>query len=155
MRIDTCPRCGTRRPDELQWCRKCGLDFHKAERGDLPRDMSPSAPTAGRPSLPAAPPAQPPAAQWPPSGQPQSAPLRVDLRPVNDRRNMAQWTRDALDLRCGTTAGGCLGMVAGFIGGAMIGTVVGGPVGGLLFAVVGVPLGMFLGMRLALSLMAR
>ncbi len=154
MRIDTCPRCGTRRPDELQWCRKCGLDFQKAERGELPSNMSPTAPTAGRPAPPVMAPSQP-LAQWQQPAQPPPTPIRVDLRQVNDRRNMAQWTRDALDLRCGTTAGGCLGMLAGFVAGPMLGSVLGSPVAALLLAVIGVPVGLFAGMRLALSLMAR
>jgi hypothetical protein len=150
VKIETCPRCGVKRPDAFQWCRKCGLDFEKAERGQFPpgmpdRPVSPYAPPPGW--TPNAPPV-PHEPQWQ-----QPAP-RVDVRPVNDRQNMARWTANALDVRCGATAGGCLGMILGLIVAGSIGAVIGG-VAPLLLAPVGVFVGLFIGMRLALSLMAR
>lgn len=67
---------------------------------------------------------------------------------------MAQWSRDALELRFGTMAGGCLGTVAGFFVFGYIGAVIGGA-SILLLLPIGLVLGWFLDVRIVLSLMAR
>ena len=154
MRIEVCPRCGTRRPDAFQWCRKCGLDFEKAERGQFPADMRPT-PTAGPPptsDVQRVPPPIQHSQQWQQPTQPYVP--QVDVRPVNDRKNMARWTANALDVRCGGTAGGCLGMLVGFLLFGYFGAVIGG-VAPLLLIPLGVVIGLFVGMRVALGLMAR
>ena len=148
MQIEFCPRCGTKRPDAFQWCRKCGLDFHRAERGEQP------------PGATTPPPRQvtgwviddrtaPPSSQW---ARPEAQP--VEIRPTTDRKTMAQWSAHAMDVRCGGTAGGCLGMFLGFLAFAYIGAAIGGPAI-LLLLPIGVIVGMFVGARVALGLMSR
>ena len=150
VKIEFCPRCGTKRPDELQWCRKCGLDFHKAERGELPAGVSapPRTPPGGW-AVDKFDPPQPGQPQW----QQPYVPV-VEVRPGGDRQSMARWTSNALDVRCGGTVGGCLGMVLGFVLFGYLGAVIGG-VAPLLLIPLGVMVGLFAGMRLALSLMSR
>lgn len=154
MRIDVCPRCGTKRPDAFQWCRKCGLDFAKAERGQLPADMR-LTPTAGPPPPSDVQRVAPPVQQGPQWQQPAQPYIpQLDVRPVNDRKNMARLTANALDVRCGGTAGGCLGMIVGFLVFGYLGAAIGG-VAPLLLIPIGVFVGLFVGMRVALGLMAR
>ncbi|MHB8890755.1 MAG: hypothetical protein ACYC65_01785 [Candidatus Limnocylindrales bacterium] len=150
MKIETCPRCGVKRPDDLRWCRKCGLDLALAERGVFPRDMGTS-PTIRRPPGGWAVDQVPPPAE---SESRQPYIPQVDVRPVNDRQSMARWTASALDVRCGAMTGGCLGMFLGFMAAGMVGAAIGG-VAPLLLLPFGIFIGLFIGMRLALSLMAR
>lgn len=142
MKIEFCPRCGTKRPDEFKWCRKCGIDFEQAERGQLPAGVtSPYArPTTPNPE---------PTSQW----QQPYVPV-VEVRAGGDRQSMARWSLHALEVRCGGTAGGCLGMVAGFVLFGYIGALIGG-VAPLFFIPIGVLIGLFVGMRVALELMAK
>ena len=78
---------------------------------------------------------------------------RVDVRPVNDRANMARMTRDAVDVRCLGTIGGLIGAVVGFIAFAWMGSMIGGA--GLLLAILGIPFGWWLGVRTALGFISR
>jgi hypothetical protein len=117
MRIDTCPRCGTRRPDELQWCRKCGLDFHKAERGELPSDMRAVAPAVAPPRIKTV------QDYWrdndmPPT-PPVSAPARV--RVEVDRRWLARLFGNSMDVGCLAWIGGTVGSGIGWVLGLAVG----------------------------------
>ncbi len=149
MSIEFCPRCGTKRPDYLKWCRKCGLDFEMAERGKLPANMVDE--SFQRPSGQQAAEGQalPHGSGWTQGGH-----LQADITPVSDRRNIARWSRNALDVRCGGTAGGCLGTFVGFLVGGYVGLAIGG-LAVIFTLAVGAFLGMYLGMRIALGLMAR
>jgi predicted lipid-binding transport protein (Tim44 family) len=88
-----------------------------------------------------------------PSG-PAKQPTKVDVRPVNDRRNMAQVTRDAIDVRCLGTLGGWIGAFVGFLVFGMIGMWIGGAAVFLAFFP-GILVGWWIGVRTALGLMAR
>lgn len=124
-----CPRCGARRPDAFRWCRKCGLDFQN-------------------PPKPEAEATAPPLLVPPP-------PQRVDVRPVGDRKAMAEWSRDAFTVRCLGALGGVIGIVVGFFLSSIIGGWLHMGVASLLLGLfVGVPLGFFFGVRLAYGLMA-
>jgi hypothetical protein len=77
----------------------------------------------------------------------------VDVRPVNDRANMARMARDAVDVRCLGTIGGLLGIFLAIVVVGWFGQTI-GPAA-VVFAVVLVPLGWWLGVRTALGLLAR
>ena len=148
MKIEFCPRCGTKRPDTLKWCRKCGLNFDEAERGKLPPGVSsPTIRTVqnyfGEPEP------QQPTSQW----QQPYVPV-VEVRPGGDRQSMARWSLHALEVRAGGTAGGCLGMAAGFLLFGYIGALIGG-VAPIFLIPLGVLIGLFVGMRGALGLRAK
>lgn len=128
-----CPRCGAARPDDFRWCRKCGLDYQNPPKTVVPDSnvLTDPRPTSSAPTEPA----------------------RVDVRRVNDRANMAQLSRDAVDVRCLGTIGGLVGALVGFIAFAWIGSMIGGA--GVLLAFVGIPFGWWLGVRTALGLIAK
>jgi len=130
MRTETdhgyCPRCGVVRPDAFRWCRKCGFDFENPPKPD-PAPQGPAVRTQDH----------------------------VDVRLVNDRRTMAQWTRDAFTIRCLGTIGGLLGAFVGFIVFAWIGVALGAGPWSLLLALIGIPIGFFVGVRIALGRLAQ
>ncbi len=136
MAAGECPRCGAWRPDDLRWCRKCGLDF-EASRGSV----IPPSPGLGK---------EPEARQ-----APASEPSRIDVRPVNDRRNMAQWTLDAFTVRCLATVGGLVGGLVGFLVFGYIALVLNLGLASILVAMIGFPVGMVIGIRFALKRLAR
>jgi len=59
-----------------------------------------------------------------------------------------------MEVRCGGTAGGCLGMIAGLLLFGYIGAAIGG-IAPVILLPVGILIGLFVGMRVALGLMAR
>jgi hypothetical protein len=147
MRLDTCPQCGTRRPDELQWCRKCGLDSHKAERGDLPDDMGAAAPTV-------APPRTRTAQDWhdgdQPPTHPAAEPSRVRLEV--DRRWLARLSGNAMDVGCLASIGAAIGYAAGLALGGIQGSNSRDLFGSLVLMSAVTAAGGWLGARLALWL---
>jgi hypothetical protein len=124
-----CPRCGVRRPDGLRWCRKCGFDFENPPKPD----PQPSVPRPG----------------------PDTPLQRIDLRPVGDRRAIAEWTRDAFTVRCLGTVGGLIGMFLGFLVFAAIGGALNAGLLSVFLAFIGIPVGFVLGVRLSLGLLAK
>ena len=157
VQIEFCPRCGTKRPDELQWCRKCGLDFHKAERGQFPPGVRPPSGGWATDRVPPPAPARMPPSGWATDRVEQGAPYlgQLDVRPVSDRANMARWTRNALDIRCLGAAGGCLGMVVGGFVGLLILGALGWGFYGLFLLPLFVVAGLFVGMRVVIGRLAK
>ena len=117
MRIDTCPRCGTRRPDELQWCRKCGLDFHKAERGDLPGDMRAGAPPVDPPRIKTV------QDDWHDNDLPPTppAPVPATVRVEVGHRWIAGAYGKAMDVGCLAGVGAAVGYAAGLLLAGLLG----------------------------------
>jgi ribosomal protein L40E len=132
MPSNVCPRCGATRPDDFRWCRKCGLDF-KAPQKSV---GSSEAKVAARPSSSAS-----------------SQGFQLDVRPVNDRANLARYARDVIDVRCLGTVGGLVGALAGFLLLGWIGMAIGGA--GVLLAILGIPVGWWVGVRTVLGRMAK
>jgi hypothetical protein len=126
-----CPRCGVARSDAFRWCRKCGFDFQNPPKPDATSSA-------------------------PPSVQPNAAPpsTRIDVRPVGDRQAMAQWSRDAWDVRCLATLGGLIGIVLGFFVFISLGAMLHAGLFSIILGFIGVPVGFFLGVRIVLSMMA-
>ena len=109
MRIDICPRCGTKRPDDMPWCRRCGLDFREVERGE----MSPADPPRIKTmqdywhdnDLPPTPPAPVPAT------------VRVEV----DHRWVAGAYGKAMDVGCLAVVGAAVGYAAGLLLAGLLG----------------------------------
>ena len=152
MDFEQCPRCGVRRPDAFQWCRKCGLDFAKAERGQFPRDMSPTPGPLPRSGRQAPPPAEP--TYWQPAPPHEQQPAIYTPVPL-DRRTMARMSAASLDMSCLGTAGGCLGVAVGAFLGLGLGAALGLGLFSLIPAMLCAFLGAFAGMRVTLGLMGR
>ena len=123
-----CPRCGSRRPDAFRWCRKCGFDFQNPPKPDVAASVPPVV-----------------------ADQPQ----RIDVRPIGDRRAMAQFSRDVIDIRCLGTIGGILGAIVGFLALGTLGVIFNLGSAGALLSIVGLPLGWYIGTRVALGRLAR
>ena len=135
MNFEFCPSCGAKRSDASELCRMCGFDFGGPNGGaasERDRGSAPVPPSGW--AVDRVPPPAPP--QWQHPVPQQVVSRQVDVRPVSDRRNIARWTANALDVRCAGSAGGCLGMFVGFFAGALVGGAIGG-----FAALVTIPIG--------------
>lgn len=168
-----CPRCSTARDEGAAFCRRCGLDLEAAEagRGEVVHHPGYRPPRMA-PYEPRRPQYEPPPGEIEPPPVYVAAPVpeqalqshyrhvqyqapQLDVRLVDDRQNMARLSARALDVRCGGTAGGCLGMMAGFWGGALVGGALGLGLLSLVPVTAGMLVGTFLGTRVALGIMGR
>ena len=72
--ITQCPRCGTPRPDERQFCQSCGLDFGAGQAPVTQTPAAPAPPPFSQPAAPAQPPFGQPGYGQQPFGQPAQQP---------------------------------------------------------------------------------